>query len=101
MDERSVSHDQPFLARIYKEDVAPCLSFPNKEVNFSFVRVQVLLFKSAVRKSNEGALFKLLSYHYFFEIDYAINVIMITGKYQALSQVNKFCLLFTFYRYPF
>ena len=32
MDERSVSHDQPFLARIYKEDVGPCLDFPNKEV---------------------------------------------------------------------
>lgn len=32
MDERSVSHDQPFLARIYKEDVGPCLNFPNKEV---------------------------------------------------------------------
>lgn len=32
MDERSVSHDQPFLARIYKEDVAPCLNFPNKEL---------------------------------------------------------------------
>lgn len=34
MDERSVSHDQPFLARIYKEDVGPCLNFPNKEVDF-------------------------------------------------------------------
>ncbi|KAJ7330236.1 RAB3A interacting protein [Desmophyllum pertusum] len=32
MDERSVSHDQPFLARIYKEDVGPCLNFPNKEL---------------------------------------------------------------------
>ena len=32
MDERSVSHDQPFLARIHKEDVEPCLDFPNKEV---------------------------------------------------------------------
>lgn len=32
MDERSVSHDQPFLARIYKEDVGPCLDFPNKEL---------------------------------------------------------------------
>lgn len=32
MDERSVSHDQPFLARIYQEDVAPCLNFPNKEL---------------------------------------------------------------------
>lgn len=32
MDERSVSHDQPFLARIYEEDVGPCLSFPNKEL---------------------------------------------------------------------
>jgi len=35
MDERSVSHDQPFLARIYKEDVGPCLNFPNKEVEYS------------------------------------------------------------------
>lgn len=35
MDERSVSHDQPFLARIYKEDVGPCLNFPNKEVDYS------------------------------------------------------------------
>lgn len=32
MDERSVSHDQPFLARIYKEDVGPCLNFPNEEL---------------------------------------------------------------------
>lgn len=37
MDERSVSHDQPFLARIYKEDVGPCLNFPNKEVDFFYV----------------------------------------------------------------
>ena len=37
MDERSVSHDQPFLARIYKEDVGPCLNFPNKEVEFFYV----------------------------------------------------------------
>ena len=33
MDERSVSHDQPFMARIYQEDVAPCLKFPNKDVS--------------------------------------------------------------------
>ncbi|XP_015762581.1 PREDICTED: rab-3A-interacting protein-like [Acropora digitifera] len=33
MDERSVSHDQPFLARIYQEDVLSCLNFPNKEVH--------------------------------------------------------------------
>lgn len=32
MDERSVSHDQPFLARIYQEDVLSCLNFPNKEL---------------------------------------------------------------------
>ena len=36
MDERSVSHDQPFLARIYKEDVGPCLNFPNKEVHLEY-----------------------------------------------------------------
>ncbi|EDO38302.1 predicted protein, partial [Nematostella vectensis] len=32
MDERSVSHDKPFLSRIYEEDVAPCLNFTNKEL---------------------------------------------------------------------
>ena len=42
MDERSVSHDQPFLARIYQEDVAPCLNFPNKEVKVGIVHVVIL-----------------------------------------------------------
>ncbi|XP_020899076.1 guanine nucleotide exchange factor for Rab-3A-like [Exaiptasia diaphana] len=32
MDEHSVSHDQPFLNRIYIENVAPCLEFPNREL---------------------------------------------------------------------
>ena len=41
MDERSVSHDQPFLARIYKEDVGPCLNFPNKEVEY-YVTLHIL-----------------------------------------------------------
>ena len=42
MDERSVSHDQPFLARIYKEDVGPCLNFPNKEVEYSMIFYQYI-----------------------------------------------------------
>lgn len=45
MDERSVSHDQPFLARIYKEDVGPCLNFPNKEVDFFRFKVGFLFYK--------------------------------------------------------
>lgn len=44
MDERSVSHDQPFLARIYKEDVGPCLNFPNKEVDFYTFQRQLVFF---------------------------------------------------------
>ena len=42
MDERSVSHDQPFLARIYKEDVGPCLNFPNKEVGFLLKKLKLI-----------------------------------------------------------
>ncbi|KAK3752323.1 hypothetical protein QZH41_010342 [Actinostola sp. cb2023] len=32
MDELSVSRDQPFLNRIYQENVAPCLEFTNREL---------------------------------------------------------------------
>lgn len=54
MDERSVSHDQPFLARIYKEDVGPCLNFPNKEVDFFYVSniVGVLFYKIGHKSRN-------------------------------------------------
>lgn len=54
MDERSVSHDQPFLARIYKEDVGPCLNFPNKEVDFFYVSniVGFLFYKIADKARN-------------------------------------------------
>ena len=32
MEERKFDHTQPFLTRMYNEDVAPCLDFTNKQV---------------------------------------------------------------------
>jgi Rab-3A-interacting protein len=32
MEERKFDRTQPFLCRMYNEDVAPCLDFTNKQV---------------------------------------------------------------------
>ena len=52
MDERSVSHDQPFLARIYKEDVGPCLNFPNKEVHYTTFYILLFMLDNIYTYSN-------------------------------------------------
>ena len=69
MDERLVSHDQPFMARIYQEDVAPCLNFPNKEVrtnspNHSRTNVWVMYWELIVQSAFIWASYQMPSSPY-------------------------------------